>query len=48
MPELAEVAYSCSLWKNGLGKQIDQVITNPTSRVYRNENRKEFIQNLKG
>lgn len=48
MPELAEVAYSCSLWKNGLGNQIDQVITNPTSRVYRNENRKEFIQNLKG
>ena len=47
MPELAEVAYSCSLWKNGLGKRIDQVITNPTSRVYRNENREEFIQNLK-
>ena len=48
MPELAEVAYSCSLWNEGLGIQIDEVITNPTSRVYRNENRKEFIQNLQG
>jgi len=48
MPELAEVAYSCSLWDPGLGKRINQVITNPTSRVFRDNNRDSFEQNLKG
>lgn len=48
MPELAEVSYSCSLWKKGLGKNISDVITHPTSRVFRENNRAEFTKCLMG
>ncbi len=48
MPELAEVAYSCKQWKNGLGSCIQDVITNPTSRVFRENNRLDFKKNLIG
>jgi formamidopyrimidine-DNA glycosylase len=48
MPELAEVAYSCRLLDPGLGKRINQVITNPTSRVFRDNNRDIIEKNLMG
>lgn len=48
MPELAEVAYACSLWKQGLGLHIKEVITHPTSRVYRDFDRSQFIKILTG
>lgn len=48
MPELAEVAYSCSRWKNGLGNFIIDVTPHPTTRVYRENNRTEFIKCLTG
>jgi formamidopyrimidine-DNA glycosylase len=35
MPELAEVAYACSLWKPGINKQIIKVYLNNSSRVFR-------------
>ena len=48
MPELAEVAYACNLWKKGLGKEIKEVFTHPTSRVYRDLSRSQFINKLTG
>lgn len=48
MPELAEVAYACSLWKKGLGKKIIEVITHPSSRVYRDEDREQFSRDFNG
>ena len=46
MPELAEVAYACSLWNRGLSRQIKAVHVSPTSRVFRDEDRKNSVQNL--
>ena len=48
MPELAEVAYACNLWKKGLGKEIKEVFTHPTSRVYRDLSRSQFTKKLSG
>ena len=42
MPELAEVAYACSLWHGGLGKKVKAVHIHPTSRVFRDEDRDQF------
>lgn len=35
MPELAEVAFACGKWNQGIGKYVKRVHTNPTSRVFR-------------
>ena len=48
MPELAEVAYACSLWNRGLSRQIKAVHVSPTSRVFRDEDRKRFSAELAG
>ena len=48
MPELAEVAFACSLWNSGLGKKVKAVHIHPTSRVFRDENRNHFRGNLMG
>ena len=48
MPELAEVAYACSLWNGGLGKKVKTVHIHPTSRVFRDEDRDQFRINLTG
>ena len=48
MPELAEVAYACSLWNDGLGKKVKTVHLHPTSRVFRDEDRDQFRVNLTG
>lgn len=46
MPELAEVAYACSVWGKGVGEKTDEVLVHPTSRVYRDLNRAVFIKAL--
>ena len=43
MPELAEVAYACSLWKSGLGLKMEEVICHSKSRVHRDLDR-EFLE----
>jgi formamidopyrimidine-DNA glycosylase len=48
MPELAEVAYACSLWNGGLGKKVKAVHIHPTSRVFRDEDRDQFSTKLTG
>jgi formamidopyrimidine-DNA glycosylase len=48
MPELAEVAYACSLWNRGLGQKVKAVHIHPTSRVFRDEDRDQFLVNLTG
>ena len=48
MPELAEVAYACSQWKKGLGKKVVEIITHPTTRVYREEDRNQFAKDFLG
>ena len=46
MPELAEVAYACSLWNKGLGKKVVEIITHPTTRVYREVDRNQFAKDF--
>ena len=48
MPELAEVAYACSLWNPGLGLKIEEVICHPKSRVYRELDREILKKELQG
>ena len=48
MPELAEVAYACSLWNGGLGQKVKAVEIHPTSRVFRDKDRDQFLVNLTG
>ena len=48
MPELAEVAFACSQWNDGVGKKIKEIITHPTSRVYRDLDRSQFCKRLTG
>lgn len=48
MPELAEVAFACSLWNAGLNQRIKAVYTHPTSRVYRDENRPFIHEHIVG
>ena len=48
MPELAEVAYACSLWNPGLGSVVEEVICHPKSRVYRELDRKVLEEELVG
>ena len=47
MPELAEVAYACTMWEKGLNRPIQSVYTHKTSRVFRDEDRTCY-QQLKG
>jgi len=48
MPELAEVAYACSLWNIGINQRIKAVHLNPFSRVYRDTNPEDFQAPLLG
>ena len=48
MPELAEVAYACSLWNPGIGLQVEEVICHPKSRVYRELGREVLEKELGG
>ena len=48
MPELAEVAYACSLWNPGINQRIKAVYIHPSSRVYRDENREQFNSYIPG
>ena len=46
MPELAEVAYACSLWKPGMNKQIEKVYLNKSSRVFRDCDTEQLIRRI--
>ncbi len=48
MPELAEVAFACSRWNNGVGNKIKEIIPHPTSRVYRDLDRLQLCKMLTG
>ena len=48
MPELAEVAYACTVWKKGINQRIASVYTHPKSRVYREENRALYSSEIEG
>ena len=48
MPELAEVAYACSLWNKGLKKSIKQVELKERARVFRDTDVRKFVEFLEG
>ena len=48
MPELAEVAYACSLWNKGLKKSIKQVEIKERTRVFRDTDVRKFVEFLEG
>lgn len=48
MPELAEVAYACTVWEKGINQRITSVYTHPKSRVYREENRSLYSSEIEG
>jgi len=48
MPELAEVAFACSVWKQGLDQCVHAVYPHQKSRVFREENRSLYPRKLTG
>ena len=46
MPELAEVAFAARQWETGIGKLTQHIYVHPTSRVYRDLNRKFLCTEL--
>ena len=48
MPELAEVAYACRQWRDGIGHKVKEVTAHPTSRVYRDLDRSQLQKKFTG
>lgn len=48
MPELAEVAYACTLWEKGINQRVQSVFTHPKSRVFREEKRALYPREITG
>lgn len=48
MPELAEVAFACRQWNQGLNKFVKSVYVNPNSRVYRDLSQEKVVSALVG
>ena len=46
MPELAEVAYACTLWNGGMKKNVLAVELRQSSRVFREINQVQLVESL--